>query len=98
MGRSYGQAACRGHNIFFLQIASFPKCLPLRKFGEHRRTGHRWHTAFGQEPDLRDPRIRDSHRKLEDIATRRILDLRAGIGICNFASISRILKVVENLW
>lgn len=98
MGGSFGQTSDGLHHLFPAQPASFVHGSSLHKFRQQRPAGHGGNTSLGSKADLNHAPADDLHGQLQDVATRRVLDLCGRVRIGDFARIARVLEVIENLW
>ncbi len=68
-----------------------------QQFSQLRAAGDGGNATFGAETDLNDPAVGDPQGELEDVATDRVFKLSTSVSASEFADISRILEMIENL-
>lgn len=95
--RSLRQAAHRGDERVAFEGSSFAQSLPIHQFSQSRCAGHRGHASLGLESDLRNAPRLDFQSQTKYISASRVLNLRHGVGVRNFAGVARILKMIEQL-
>ena len=79
------------------QCTSLLQSFPLNEFCNQRTAGHRGNASLGQEACLKDLAAFHLEAQPQNIATRRILHLRSGIGVRNFPRVSRMLELIQHL-
>lgn len=98
MGGSFGQTSDGLHKFFPAQPARFVHGPSVDHFRQQRPAGHGGNTPLGSKAYLRNAPGDHFHGQLQDVATRRVLDLCGRVRIGDFARIARVLEVIENLW
>ncbi len=94
---SFGQTSDRLYQFIPVQPARFVHCSSLYQFRQQRPAGHGGNTSLGSKADFRHAPADDFHGQLQDVTTRRVLDLHRRVRFGDFARIARMLEVIENL-
>lgn len=92
------QSSKRLNQLLSLDSSSLDQSLALDHFGEARSSRNRGHAAARPEPYLGNVTIGHLDGKGHHVAADGMLKPGFGIGIREFAHVSGMLKMVEDLW
>ena len=91
------QAADRLYQFFPPQLTSFRDGSSPYQLSQQRGTGHGGNTSLGKKSYLLDAVISQTQSEFQYVAASGILDLRGGVRFFHFASVARMLEVIEDL-
>ncbi len=97
MVRGLGQTSYGGNNLLASQFSRFWPTLPAHQHRESGSACHRRNASFGFKADFGNASVPHLDAEPEDVAADRIRNLRHRVWIIQFAGVSRMFEMIEQL-